>query len=114
MELLDELAGKGQTFRRVAHGDGAAASVEVNTRSAGDVAQDAQHLGDVLGTHGPGNRKCLFCLHGVLAAFFQRVWSDKHQGGIYGAPKGPGLRTEQSHGSSEIYVVNAEVHVADS
>src|SRR5258707_9362860 len=91
-------SGKGEMFGRVAHGDGAAGSVQIDARCSGDLPQDAEHFGHVLRAGGCGERKGLLRFRAILPPLLRRVWSDKHQCGIQWAPKGSRLRTEEGHG----------------
>src|SRR5207245_9440419 len=61
-ELRDEFIGKREPLRRVAHGDGAAARVDIDARSTGDVAEDKQQLGDILSVTIGSERICLLRL----------------------------------------------------
>src|SRR5260370_1741649 len=113
-ELFDEFTCKGQALRRVAHGDGSAASVKSNVRCSGDVAQHAQNLGGILRADGCGERKDLFGFQAILPPLLRRIWSDKHKRGIQGTPKSPRLRAEESHSRGEIHFVNTQVYVSAS
>src|SRR5260370_23389980 len=64
------------------------------------------------GVDGCGDWKGLLRLQSVLPPLLGRVWSDKHQGGVQGAPKGPGLRAEEGHTRVKIHIVNAQLHVS--
>src|SRR5206468_9608232 len=94
LELLDEFTGKREPLRRVEHGDGAAASVDIDASSAGDVAQDAQQLGGIFRCNGRGEWKGLFRLQAVLPPLLRRVWGHEDHRGIQGAPKSSGLSAQ--------------------
>jgi len=87
LRLLDEFTGKGEMFGRVAHGDGAAASVQIDARCSGDLAQDAEHFGHVLRAGAARERKGLLRLQAVLRRF-SGVSGAKTSRGIQMAPKG--------------------------
>ena len=111
LELLDELTGKREPLRRVAHGDGAAASVDIDASSAGDVAQDTQQLGSVFRRNGRGEWKSLFGLQAVLPPLLRRVGGDKEQGGVQGAPKRSGLSAQKGNGGIKIHIIQAQLYV---
>ena len=108
--MLDEFTGKGEALRSVAHGDGAAAGVEVHARCSGDVAEDAQDFGYILRADSCGEGEGLLCHHGVQPPLLRRVWDDRHHSGIQWAPKGSRLRTEENHAGVEIHVIDVQAH----
>ena len=109
--MIDQFTGQGQPLRRVAHGNGAAASVKIDARRSSDVAKDAQYLGHILRADGRGEGKGLLCHNGVHPPLLLRVWSDKYRSGIQGAPKSPHLRTKKGHGGIEINIVDVQPHI---
>src|SRR5260370_20860076 len=105
-KLFNQVTREGETLRSVAHGDGAAASVDIDARPSSDVAQHAQHLGDIFGADCCGEYKSLLRFQAVLTPLLRRVWSDEQQSGIHGAPKGARLRAEQGHARVKIHIIN--------
>ena len=111
--MIDQFTGQGQPLRRVAHGNGAAASVKIDARGSSDVAKDAQHLGHLLRADGRGEGKGLLGHHGVHPPLLRRVLSHKYRRGIQGAPKGPHLRTKKGHAGIEINIIDVQPHIPD-
>src|SRR5258706_13788408 len=57
--LPDQLSGNGQTLRRVANGDGAAARVQLDVRGSGHLPENAEHFRHVFRAGGTGECKSL-------------------------------------------------------
>ena len=109
--MLDEFTGKGEALRSVAHGDRAAASVKIDARCSGDVAEDAQDFGHILRADSCGEGEGLLCHHGVPPPLLRRVWGHKHHRGMQWTPKGSRLRTEEDHAGVEIHVIDMQAYV---
>ena len=109
--MLDQSSGKGEPLWRVAHGDGAAASVKIDARCSRDVAKDAQDLSHILRADGCREWKGLLRHYGVQPPLLRRVLSDKQRSGIQWAPKGPRLGTKEGHARREIHIIDVQAHV---
>jgi len=82
-------------------------------RGTGDIAQDAQNLGDVFGTDGRGKREGLLRLQAILPPFLRRVRCDKHHHWVERAPECSRLCGEHGYRGLEIHIVEAQVNVSD-
>ena len=108
--LPDQLSGNGQTLRRVANGNGAAARVQLDVGGPGHLPQNAEHLRHVFRAGGAGKRKSLLGFRGILPALLQGVRRDEDESRIHRAPERRRLCAQDRNGREKIHIVEAKAY----
>ena len=111
-EIVNQCGGDGDCLRRSAHGDGAAAGIEIRSRDSGDFADEAEDFRHLLGGfccrqgHSAHDRKR------VVLAFLRGVFRDEEEVLRERPPERAGLLAEQAKRGGEIEIVDVEANDA--